>query len=69
MIEILMNNWAEICFGLLILGFLMMIIFVNMCYQELMKNYDEDQHAKLSKKDEKELKKMMPKLPKEKKKK
>ena len=65
MLEWLIEFWAETCFGLLIVGFLMMIIFVNMCYHELKKNYDEDQRAKLSKKDEKELKKMMPKLPKE----
>lgn len=65
MLEWLIEFWAEICFGLLMVGFFMMIIFVNTCYQELNKNYDEDQRAKLSKKDEKELKKMLPKLPKE----
>ena len=63
MLEWLIEYWAEVCFGLLIVGFLMMIIFVNMCYEEQKRKYEEE-----NKIDEfADLRKMMPKLPKEKK--
>lgn len=60
MIEILMNNWTGIVFGLLCIGCLLLVIFINICYQEIKRETD-DEYA--------DLKKMMPKLPKEKKKK
>lgn len=58
MIEFLMSNWVEIVFSLLVIVCLLLIIFVMMCYEESKR---EDEYA--------DLKKMMPKLPKEKKKK
>lgn len=67
MIEFLMAKWVEVVFGLLIIAFLLMIIFANMCYQELRRICEEEQRAKeLTKKEIKELQKILPKLPKEK---
>lgn len=66
MIEFLMANWGEVVFGLLIIAFLLMIIFANMCYQELRRKCEEEQRAKeLTKKEKRELQNMLPKLPKE----
>jgi len=58
MIEFLMTNWVEVVFSLLVIACLLLIIFVIMCYEESKR---EDEYA--------DLKKMLPKLPKEKKKK
>lgn len=65
MIEWLMEFWLELSFGLLIVAFLLLIIFVSICYEEQKRKYEEENEV-----DEfTDLKKMMPKLPKEKKKK
>lgn len=56
MIEILMAKWVEVVAGLLIIGVLGIVIFVMLCYEEYKDADIED------------LKKMMPELPKEKKK-
>lgn len=65
MIEWLMEYWLELSFGLLIVAFLLLIIFVSICYEEQKRKYEEE-----NKIDEfADLRKMMPKLPKEKKKK
>ena len=66
MIEFLMTKWVEVAFVILMMMFLLMIIFVNMCYQEAKRKYEDELRAKeLSKKEKAELKKMMPELPKE----
>jgi hypothetical protein len=66
MIEFLMVRWVEVVFVLLMVIFLLLIIFVNMCYQEAKIKYEDELRAKeLSKKEKTELKKMMPELPKE----
>lgn len=66
MIEFLMAKWVEVVFVLIMMMFLLLITFVNMCYQELRRKYYEEERAKeLSKKEKAELKKMMPELPKE----
>lgn len=56
MIEFLMIKWVEVVIGFIIMGGLLAIIIVSTWYQKE-KQYD----------DYEDLKKMMPKLPKEKK--
>lgn len=58
MIEFLMTKWVEVVFSLLVLACLLLIIFVIMCYEDSKR---EDEYE--------DLKKMMPELPKEKRKK
>lgn len=66
MIEFLMAKWVEVTFVMLMMMFLLLITFVNMCYQEAKRKYDDELRAKeLSKIEKAELKKMMPELPKE----
>lgn len=68
MIEFLMVKWVEVVFGLLLMGVLLLFAFVGMCAKDLIEKYEDDKLAqKLTKKEIKELQKMMPKLPKEKK--
>lgn len=56
--EILLPKWVEVVIGFIIMGGLLVMIIVSMWYQkEKEKQYD----------DYEDLKKMMPKLPKEKK--
>ena len=57
MIEFLMAKWVEVVAGILIMGSLLLFVFVMMIYDE----YKNDEFA--------DLKKQLPKLPKEKKKK
>ena len=65
MMEFLMSWWVEVAMGLLFIALLLIIILVNMCYHELVRKYEEEHAKELSKKEIKELQKMMPKLPEE----
>ena len=66
MIEFLMAKWVEVVMVLLIMVVLLLFVFVGMCAQELIEKYDNEP-KELTKKEIKELQKMMPELPKEKK--
>lgn len=59
-VEFLIAKWVEVVAGLLIMGCLLLFVFIMIIYEEH-KNDGEDEFA--------DLKRMMPKLPKEKKKK
>jgi len=60
-IEFLMAKWVEVVFALLCIACLLVITYVAMIYEEFKRKYEDDEFA--------DLKAMMPKLPKEKKKK
>lgn len=58
MIEFLMTKWVEVVAGLLIMGALLVFVLVMIIYDEY-RNAEDDDFA--------DLKKQLPKLPKEKK--
>lgn len=57
MIEFLMAKWVEVVAGILIMGALLVFVLVLLIYDEYKDENREDEYA--------DLKKMMPKLPKE----
>ena len=57
--EILLPKWVEVVFGFIIMGGLLVGTVVCVWYQEQKRKCEDDEFA--------DLKKMMPKLPKEKK--
>ena len=61
MIEFLMAKWVEVVAGILIMGALLVFVLILLIYDEYKDDNQEDEFT--------DLKKMMPELPKEKKKK
>lgn len=67
MIEFLMAKWVEVVFTLILFSGLLLFTFVGMCARDLIEKYEDELRKKeLTKKEIKELQKMLPKLPKEK---
>ena len=59
MIEFLMTKWVEVVAGILIMGALLVFVLILLIYDEYKDENREDEYA--------DLKKQLPKLPKEKK--